>query len=143
MPNWNLEEYRPIKDLITDYVNGLNNRDYKSIAKHLTETCIMAKHCALTGVSEIINWFANTFENEDCRTLKFELVDASANFFKESESQALLYMQIYKNQQPQQIHIESLYLVKSDNSWKINRIFGLGFDSESHNEYFKPFLLND
>lgn len=140
MPNWNLDEYRPIKDLVTDYVNGLNNRNYQLLAKHLSADCIMAKNSALKGVGEVIKWFENTFDNEDCRTLKFELVDASANFFSTTEAQVLLYLQIFKDFEPQQIHIESLYLSKSKEVWKISRIFGLGFDPESHSEYFKPFL---
>jgi len=140
MPNWNLEEYQPIKGIITDYINGLNNRNYQMLANHLHPDCRMAKSTILQGGKQIVDWFSNTFSSDECNSLQFELVDASANFFSDQEAQALLYLQIYKQNQPIQIHIESLYLTKNKGIWQISRIFGLGFDHESHAEYFQPFL---
>ena len=61
-------------------------------------------------------------------------------FFNRNEAQILLYIQIYHREEKREIHIESLLLVKKNLHWLISRIFGLGFEPEEHNLYFKPFL---
>lgn len=140
MPDWNLPEYQDLKIAIENYINGLNQRDYKLLANTLSNDCKMAKNVTYLGKENIINWFKKIFNSSEYSLAKFELLDASASFFDNTEAQALLYMEFRKDDSTKQIHIESLFFNKIQNKWLISRIFGLAYSPYEHINYFNPFL---
>ncbi|MCK5131381.1 MAG: hypothetical protein KAR40_04440 [Candidatus Sabulitectum sp.] len=135
MPDWNDDEYAPFKIIIETYVNSLNNGTLQNLIPYLASDVVLSRGLTCSGKEKVLSFLENLLGG-----IKFELLDCSMGFFNGNEAQILLYMQIYHSREKRELHIESLFLNRQKHRWLISRIFGLGFEPEEHDRYFKPFL---
>ena len=140
MPDWNNKKYLPLKKLTEIYVNCFNNRDFELLKKYLSNSVILERGKTTEGKDNVINHQKDLFSRKDLDNIKFELIDATAGFFKEKESQLILYLEIMQGGVKKETFIESLLLIKEDKDWKIDRIFGITFEPDEHKKYFESFL---
>jgi len=140
MPDWNNKKYLPLKKLTESYVNCFNNRDFELLRKQLSNSVILERGKTVEGKDEVISHLKDLFNRKDLENIKFELIDATAGCFTETESQLILYLEIMQDGVKKETFIESLLLIKEDEDWKINRIFGITFEPDAHKKYFESFL---
>ena len=140
MPDWNNTKYLPLKQLTEIYINCFNNRDFELLKKHLSDSVILERGKTAEGKDNVINHLKDLFSRKDLENIKFELIDATAGFFTEKESQLILYLEIMQGGVKKETFIESLLLIKEDKDWKIDRIFGITYEPDAHKKYFEPFL---
>ena len=140
MPEWTTKKLIPLKELIEIYVNCLNSRDFDSLLEHLTEDVTIARGKTVSGKTKFIELLQDLFSRESLSNIKFELIDATADFFNENEAQILLYFEIFQDAQKKETFIESLFLAKTNDKWKLDKVFGLSFDPKAHKKCFKTSL---
>jgi hypothetical protein len=132
MPDWNQDKLKPLKQIVENYYDFLNTGDSILIENNLSEDIILSRGKLTHGINETLAWFQILLT---AKPLEFKLLDATKDLFSESEAQILMYYNIVKEPE-NEIFVESLFLKKENNHWKINRIFGISFEPESHKKYF-------
>jgi hypothetical protein len=132
MPDWNQDKLKPLKQIVENYYDFLNTGDSILIENNLSEDIILSRGKLTHGINETLAWFQTLLT---AKPLEFKLLDATRDLFSQSEAQILMYYNIVKEPE-NEIFVESLFLKKENNHWKINRIFGISFEPESHKKYF-------
>ena len=133
MPNWKSKELSQIKIIIDQYVDFLNTGNSEQFEKLLSNEIILSRGKTAIGIHETVEWFKTLLPKRD--SLKFDLLDATATLFNPEEAQIILYFNI-KKEPSNETFIESLFLLRDEDKWKINRIFGLSYEPESHIKHF-------
>jgi hypothetical protein len=132
MPDWSQDKLKPLKQIVENYYDFLNTGDSVLIENNLSEDIILSRGKLTHGINETLAWLQTLLT---AKPLEFKLLDATTDLFSKSEAQILMYYNIVKEPE-NEIFVESLFLKKENNHWKINRIFGISFEPESHKKYF-------
>lgn len=140
MPEWNTIELLPLKQIILHYINSFNNRDFDQLGDLFTPEISIIRGDTVSGKERVVNLFKQLFGHEHFNDIKFEVVDATAGVYNENEAQIILYCEIYNGDQKLETFVETLALKMIGDYWKIDKIFGLSLDMESHRAYFEPFI---
>ena len=135
MPDWNLEEYAPLKNIVEKYFYSLNGRDFESLRSLLCDKCILSRGHLKSGKGEVVSWLEKLLSNGG-KDFQFKVLDATAGFFSTDEAQILVYTKIFDGDVEKEIFIESLYLERVESTWLISKIFGLTFEPEHYEKYF-------
>ena len=140
MPDWNDEQYRPMKELVERFLSSQNDREYAILESCLSDEIVMTREAAYRGKEPVIGWYRRMFSRTEHGAVAFELLDASAGFFSEDEAQVILYTELYQDGAKKELFIESANLRKEHGRWKISQLFGLSYEPEFHGKYFGKFL---
>ncbi|PID26342.1 MAG: hypothetical protein CR982_10800 [Candidatus Cloacimonadota bacterium] len=136
MPDWKEKEYTKLKPIIENYLESLNNRDYEILRSLISNDCIIDRGKIERGRDNVVDWLKKLF-SLSFGNLSFKCLDVTAGFFSDNEAQIIIYIKIFENNIEKEIFIESLQLENIDNRWLIKRIFGMSYDPDHYNKYFK------
>ncbi len=129
-----------LKQVILHYINSFNNREFTKLGELFTQDISIIRGDAVSGKENAINLFDQLFGHEHFKEIKFEVVDATGGVYNENEAQIILYCEIYNGDQKLETFVETLGLKMIGDYWKIDKIFGLSLDMESHRAHFEPFI---
>lgn len=128
MPNWNSPDFVELKQIIVKYAYVLQEKDVEPLKTIFSKQVIVYKgEDFKLNKTDAISWYNSVFGS-----FTFLLKDATAAVFSKNQAQILLWFEV--NDKP---HIESLLLIKDEDKWQIEKVFGLGYEPETHAKIFR------
>ncbi len=143
MPDWNTRELQDLKEFILLFVECMNKKDLRILESIFDSNAILHREMKNhLGFTEIADWYKNMWKHKGFSNSIFILKDATSGIFPDNTAKVILWFEIHvpdfdKNGiKENQIHIETLDLIKQENEWKIQKCLGLGYDPIEHDKAF-------